>query len=84
MFTGGNSTKTIEFSIDIVNRGNLISSSWGVRKLATNSGYFQPLSVTLAGNTPTYQFDPSVKETFTASPDLISRWQMQFGLRFTF
>jgi len=84
MFKGKKSTQTIQFSIDIVNLGNLISSNWGIRKIATNSGYFQPLSVTLAGSTPTYQFDPSTKETFTASPDLISRWQMQFGLRYIF
>ena len=35
----------IQFSVDVVNLGNLISSKWGVRKLATNSGSFQPLSV---------------------------------------
>lgn len=84
VFKAGKSTNTIQFSIDIVNLGNLISSKWGIRELNTNSGYFQPLSVTLAGNTPTYRFDPSLKETFTVSPDLISRWQMQFGLRYIF
>ena len=62
----------------------MLSSKWGVRKYATTSGYFQPLSVGLSGTTPTYQFDPSLKETFTASPDLISRWQMQFGIRYIF
>jgi hypothetical protein len=76
--------QTIQLSIDIVNIGNLISSEWGVRKYATTSGYFQPLTAYYNGNSPTYQFDPSLKETFSASPDLISRWQMQFGLRFTF
>ncbi|MEI9912095.1 MAG: TonB-dependent receptor [Bacteroidota bacterium] len=83
-FKSGKKTNTVQFSIDVVNLGNMISSKWGVRKLATNSGYFQPLSVGLSGSTPTYQFDPSLKETFTASPDLISRWQMQFGLRYIF
>jgi Carboxypeptidase regulatory-like domain len=78
------STQTIQISIDIVNLGNMISSKWGLRKYATTSGYFQPLSVGLTGSTPTYQFDPSLKETFTASPDLLSRWQMQFGLRYIF
>lgn len=81
---GTKSTHTIQFSIDVVNLANLISSEWGVRKLNTNSGYFQPLSVSLSGNTPTYQFDPSLKQTFTASPDLQSRWQVQFGLRYIF
>jgi hypothetical protein len=80
-----NKTKqTIQFSIDFVNLGNLISSSWGIREYATTSGYFQPLSVSYNNNAPTYQFDPSLKKTFTQSPDLPSRWQMQLGLRYIF
>ena len=75
---------TLQFSIDLVNFGNLISSEWGVREYATTSGYFQPISVAYNGNNPTYQFDPSLKSTFAASPDLPSRWQMQLGLRYIF
>ncbi|MGK2864295.1 MAG: TonB-dependent receptor [Chitinophagaceae bacterium] len=76
--------QTIQFSIDFVNLGNLISSKWGVREYATTAGYFQPLSVSYNGNAPTYQFDPSLKNTFVASPDLLSRWQIQLGLRYIF
>jgi len=76
--------QTLQFSIDVVNLGNLISSKWGVRKYATTSGYYQPLSVSYNDNNPTYQFDPSLKTTFIDSPDLLSRWQVQFGLRFIF
>lgn len=76
--------KSIQFSIDFVNLGNFISSKWGVRKYATTSGYFQPLSVSYNNNNPTYQFDPSLKTTFNDSPDLLSRWQLQLGLRFNF
>jgi len=83
-FKAGKSRKTIQFSIDILNLGNLLNSEWGVRKYATTSGYYQPLSVSLAGSVPTYQFDPTARRTFIASPDLLSRWQMQFGLRFIF
>ena len=36
--------QTVQFSIDFVNLGNLISSKWGVRQYATTSGYYQPLS----------------------------------------
>jgi hypothetical protein len=84
-FTAGKKTRTVQISLDVVNLGNLISSQWGVRKYATNSGYFQPISVIGVNNgVPTYQFDPSLKETFIASPDLLSRWQTQLGLRFIF
>ncbi|GAA0534328.1 TonB-dependent receptor [Chitinophaga japonensis] len=80
--------QTLQLSIDFVNIGNLINSSWGVVKYATTSGYFQPLSVIPAADPtaapPTYRFDPSLRSTFTSSPDLQSRWQMQLGLRYRF
>lgn len=83
-FKAGKSTKTLQLSLDFQNFGNFISSKWGVRKYATTSGYYQPLGVSLAGNTATYTFDPSQKSTFLSSPDLQSRWQMQFGVRYIF
>ncbi len=78
------SKQSLQFSIDFVNLGNLISSKWGIRKYATTSGYFQPLTVAYNNNAPVYSFDPSLKKTFVDSPDLPSRWQMQLGLRFNF
>jgi Carboxypeptidase regulatory-like domain len=85
-FKNGKKNNTVQFSVDIQNVGNLLNSNWGVRKLATNSGFYQPLSVEVPspGAQPVFNFDPSTKSTFTASPDLISRWQMQFGLRYIF
>jgi hypothetical protein len=80
----GKGGQTVQFSIDLINFGNLISSEWGVREYATTSGYYQPLSVAYNNNAPTFQFDPSVKSTFTPSPDLPSRWQLQLGLRYIF
>lgn len=76
--TGGN---TIQFSIDILNAGNLVSSKWGVREIPTNT---QPIGVSVAGTVPTYSFDPGLTDTFTANSALISRWQVQFGLRYIF
>lgn len=85
-FMQGNKRHTVQFSIDVQNFGNLINSKWGVRKYATTSGFYQPLSVRrfTGTGTPVFTFDPSQKNTFTSSPDLISRWQMQFGLRYNF
>ncbi|TMI66218.1 MAG: TonB-dependent receptor [Bacteroidetes bacterium] len=76
--------RSLQFSIDLVNLGNMINSNWGVRKYATTSGFYQPLSVNYNNNSPVYQFDPSNKSTFIDSPDLQSRWQLQFGLRYNF
>jgi hypothetical protein len=79
-----NSKKTVQLSVDFINIGNFFNSDWGVRKYATTSGYYQPLSVSYNNNSPVYQFDPSLTSTFVDSPDLLSRWQMQLGLRFIF
>ncbi|WP_431209458.1 hypothetical protein ACQ86N_25205 [Puia sp. P3] len=75
---------TIQLSFDIVNLGNLINSNWGVRKYASTASYFQPLTVDYHNNSPRYTFDPAQKSTFISSPELPSRWQMQFGLRYIF
>jgi Carboxypeptidase regulatory-like domain len=85
-FKNGKKRNTVQFSIDIQNFGNLLNSSWGIRKVATTSGFFQPLSVAgfSGAGQPIFNFDPSLRGTFNASPDLISRWQMQFGLRYIF
>ena len=84
VFKGRKSDHTVQLSLDFVNLGNLISSKWGVVKYATTSGYFQPVSVNYNNNSPIYQFDPSLQSTFSTSPDLPSRWQMQIGLRYIF
>ncbi|HEY4290326.1 MAG TPA: TonB-dependent receptor [Puia sp.] len=76
--------QTIQLSFDVVNLGNLINSNWGVRKYASTASYYQPITVNYTNNNPTYTFDPSVKSTFISSPELPSRWQMQFGLRYIF
>ncbi|HSC40248.1 MAG TPA: hypothetical protein VLD19_20330, partial [Chitinophagaceae bacterium] len=85
-FKNGTKTRTIQISLDFVNLANLVSSKWGLRKYASTTGYYQPVSY--MGNDGSgkaiYQFDPSQKSTFTTSPDLPSRWQMQVGLRYIF
>ncbi|MEO8763132.1 MAG: hypothetical protein ABI416_02550 [Ginsengibacter sp.] len=83
-FRSGDKVSTVQISLDFVNLGNLISSRWGIRKYATTSGYFQPISVDYNNNNPVYTFDPSLQSTFITSPDLPSRWQMQIGARYIF
>lgn len=75
---------TLRFSLDILNVGNLLNSNWGVRQFASYSGLAQPLGVTVANNVPTYSFDISQQNTFFNDAQLISRWRMQFGLRYSF
>ena len=77
----GESNK-IQVSLDILNAGNLLSSNWGVRQFPQNT---QPIGVSVdASGRPTYSFDANLKNTFTNDFSLLSRWQMQFGLRYIF
>lgn len=76
-------THTIQFSWDILNLGNLISSDWG---LIQQPNSVQPIGVSVdpTSNVPTYTFNPELTETFGYDSSLASRWQMQFGLRYIF
>ncbi|MCZ6595298.1 MAG: carboxypeptidase regulatory-like domain-containing protein, partial [Bacteroidetes bacterium] len=80
---GDGKTNTIQFSIDILNLGNMISSDWGLIQQPNN---VQPIGVTVdtKTNVPTYTFDPNLTDTFGYDASLLSRWQMQFGLRYIF
>lgn len=73
----------IQFSIDILNMGNLISNKWGIRYFPTNTQIIGATVDPLNGSV-IYSFDPDFKETFTPNTGLLSRWQLQFGLRYTF
>ncbi len=81
-FSVGERTNTVQFSIDILNAGNLLNSNWGVRQFPTNT---QPVGVGFNGNgEPVYSFDPDLTSTFSDDFSLLSRWQMQLGLRYIF
>jgi hypothetical protein len=76
---------SIQLSLDILNLGNLISSKWGVREVATFTGLAQPIAVSVDANgAPTYNFDAALKSTFQNDFSLNSRWQAQLGLRYNF
>ena len=75
--------QALQFSIDVLNFGNLLNSDWGVIQEPKNKN---PLAVTVDSATqiPTYTFNPDLKETFGFIAGLESRWQAQFGLRYIF
>lgn len=75
------SIHTIQFSIDLLNVGNLISSDWGLTQQPNN---VQPIGVAVTDGDPVYTFNPDLTETFGYDASLLSRWQMQFGLRYIF
>ena len=77
-----NKTNTIQFSIDVLNAGNMVNSNWG---LVQQPNSVQPIGVSVdATGTPNYSFNANQTESFGYDSSLASRWQMQFGLRYIF
>lgn len=82
----GETSHNVQLSLDILNVANLISSSWGVRKIASPLAT-SPLVLTGFDNDgkgePILDFTGAT-ETFVDDLGLFSRWQVQFGLRYFF
>ncbi|MGB3799660.1 MAG: TonB-dependent receptor, partial [Lewinella sp.] len=75
-------TNGLQFTLDILNIGNLINSNWGVRQFPTTT---QPIGVSIdEDGLPVYNFDAALQSSFTNDFSLLSRWQMQLGLRYSF
>jgi hypothetical protein len=88
---GGVTRHNFQISVDVLNFGNLISSNWGVRKVASSAATSPLRLVTDADGVP--QFDanggPILQftgpgETFIDDPSVFSRWRAQLGLRYFF
>lgn len=94
--TGKENTKhTLRFSIDLVNAGNLFNKNWGTYKVFNTGGTFSSAILKYEGlaanNQPRFSFpylDPTNKvpltESFKDDASILSRWQMQFGVRYLF
>jgi hypothetical protein len=81
-FNTGVQRHAFQLSVDVLNVGNLISSSWGVRKVASASAT-SPLALVRFDGTgaPVFNFTGPSK-TFIDDPGLLSRWRAQIGLRY--
>ncbi len=76
---------SVEITLDILNVLNLINSDWGWYQHTTQSTY---TIVNLVGKDPAtgknvYSFSKPATNTPWSADNLISRWAMQFGVRFT-
>ncbi|HEV8358279.1 MAG TPA: carboxypeptidase regulatory-like domain-containing protein [Gemmatimonadales bacterium] len=80
----GERRHNFELTVDVLNLGHLINSSWGVRKVADVSAT-SPLTLTRFDLTgaPVFNFTGPAK-TFIDDPGLLSRWRTQIGLRYFF
>ena len=76
-----------QLSIDILNFANMLNSSWGVRRLPNTTAPITVANINDNGDgtfTPSFTFDPDLKETFTDDPSILSKWQMQIGIKYMF
>lgn len=87
-FFGGRK-HTLQLSVDILNVANLINSDWGVRKVASAAATSPLKLATDALGNPVFRNGAPVfnfigpAQTFIDDPGLYSRWQIQFGLRYS-
>jgi hypothetical protein len=75
-----------EVTLDVINVMNLLKSTWGWYQTTPQDTY---TIVTLNGTDPAtgqavYKFSKPATNTAWAPSDLLSRWQMQIGVRYTF
>ena len=75
-----------EFTLDIINFGNLLNREWGLKTFVPNrtNSSFQLLDFKgIENGEPTFQFDNLTETPWQVDP-FNSRWQAQLGIRYTF
>jgi hypothetical protein len=82
----GNTTHTLEISLDVINLPNLVSKNWGVHDLYTVNN---PLTLKkVVSGTPTYNLSEYsgklATDAFVKSVSPSTTWGMQLGLRYKF
>lgn len=86
------SKNSLQLSLDIFNFGNFLNSDWGQREFISNDEIALITTAGVADNgdgtfTPSFNYDPTREDSFIQVDDQgiqSSRWQMQFGIRYTF
>lgn len=88
----GKQRNTVQFSVDILNFGNLLNSRWGKVKTLNAPGILVPQNIAalVPGGTvrPTFQLQTDrtglATQTFRDNLSISSTYYMQFGLRYLF
>jgi hypothetical protein len=91
----GNTKHTLQFSVDVLNFGNLLNSEWGVNKSmsASNNGRILRYEGRDVNDVPEFSMvkvedaegnDVYPTETYTEFLNLSQIWQLQVGVRYIF
>jgi hypothetical protein len=82
---------TLQFTVDILNIGNLLNSDWGVRKQVNKLSFLQFRDFNGVGGAPRFSFpyfdatnQVPLSTTYSNNTSLVSRWQIQLGIRYFF
>ena len=78
-FQAGKKMRSLEFSLDIINIGNMLNKDWGYT--SASYGYYAPVNYKGDGN---FQFLHDANYDLHAYDDYYSRWRGQVGARFNF
>ena len=83
----GGKRNTLQFSVDVLNIGNLLNSEWGIRKTVNTRNPLSFAGYNTQGE-PTFTFplfgNAPLTKTYNNDISLNSRWQAQIGLRYSF
>ncbi len=74
----GKSTRAIEFTLDLINVGNLLNKDWG--HSSASIGYYSPVNV----RNGAFQFLHDADYTMRSYSDYYSRWRGQVGVKLIF
>ncbi len=87
----GKERHTLRLTIDVVNAGNLLNKYWGTYKTPNLTNFLKFEGLGADGRTPSFSMpyldatnQVPLVNSFKDNTNIISRWQMQFGIRYLF
>ena len=87
----GKDRHTLAVSLDLINAGNFLNRYWGTYKTPNLTNFLRYEGLGADGKTPSYSFtyldannQTPLVNSFKDDTSILSRWQMQFGIRYLF
>lgn len=82
---------TLRLSMDLINVGNFLSKNWGIYKVPSITNFLKYEGMSIDNKTPLFSFPYAdsknqvpLVNSFADNTSILSRWQMQFGIRYLF
>lgn len=88
---GDKDKHTLRLSMDLINVGNFLNKNWGIYKTPSILNPLKFEGMAADGKTPLFSFPYAdatnqvpLVNSYSDNTSIISRWQMQFGIRYLF